>query len=265
MDHPSREIAAARATRFGGVERLLGRGALARLGAARVAVIGLGGVGSWAVEGLARSGVGALTLVDLDDICLTNTNRQLPALEGNYGRPKADVLAERARLISPGIAVETVADYVTAENAETILASGFDFVVEAVDRRSHKCAVIVAARSHGIPVLTVGSAGGRRDGTAIRVSDLAASESDEMLRQVRKKLRQSFGFPRGAGGQFGVPCVWSAEAPVYPWTDGRVCAQPEPGSPLRLDCASGFGTAVWVTAAMGLAAAGEVVRRLAAL
>jgi len=252
------------AERFGGVARLYGRAGLERLRAARVCIVGVGGVGSWAVEALARSGIGALTLIDLDDVCVTNVNRQLPALDGQIGRPKIDVLAERVRLIHPGCQVETVADFFTAANAGELLAPRYDFVVDATDKMTNKCVLIAGCRERGLPVLTVGGAGGKRDGTAVRVADLACTEQDELLRQVRRKLRRDFGFPRDLHQDFGVPCVYSPEKPVYPWSNGTCSAEPEPGGEsLTLDCATGFGTATFVTGAFGFAAAGEVVQRIA--
>jgi tRNA A37 threonylcarbamoyladenosine dehydratase len=253
--------------RFGGVARLFGRAALERLHAAHVCVIGVGGVGSWTVEGLARSGVGALTLVDLDEVCVTNVNRQLPALDGQIGRPKVTVLAERARLINPGVCVETVHEFFTAASAAKLLEPKFDFVIDAIDNMTNKSRLIATCRDRGLPCLTLGAAGGRRDPGQIRVGDLGDAENDLLLRQVRKKIRRDFGFAPGATRgrmNFGVRCVWSGERPVFPWADGTCRANAEPGSNLTLDCESGFGTAVFVTGAFGLAAAGEVVRALAA-
>ena len=251
--------------RFGGVGRLFGRDALSRLRAARVAVVGVGGVGSWTAEGLARSGIGHLTLIDLDDVCVTNTNRQLPALEGQIGRPKVTVLAERIRLINSECTVNPVTQFFTPATAPTLLADSFDFVVDAVDRMSHKALLIATARSRGAGVVTVGAAGGRRDPTQVRTGDLGHAGNDELLRQVRKKLRRDHGFAKGAARgrmNFGVRCVWSEEPPVYPRADGTCSRSPESDESLRLDCASGFGAAVFVTGVFGLAAAGEVVRTL---
>ena len=249
--------------RFGGLSRLFGDTALERLRAAHVAVIGLGGVGSWAAEALARSGVGELTLIDLDDVCITNTNRQLAALDDTLGRSKVSVLAGRIAQISPTCRVHAVAEFFTEESAGRLLAERPDFVIDAVDRRSHKCLIIGSCRARGIRVLTIGAAGGRRDPTAVRCADLAGSVKDELLRQVRRKLRTDYGFPRGAHVRFGVPCVYSEEKPVFPWSDGSVRPEPEPGSSLQLDCATGFGTAAFATGAFGFAAAAEVVRQIA--
>lgn len=251
--------------RFGGVGRLFGQAALRKLQAAHVCVVGVGGVGSWTVEGLARSGVGALTLVDLDDVCVTNINRQLPALDGQIGRPKVTVLAERVQAINPACRVTVVQEFFTKESADRLLAAPFDFVVDAIDRMSNKARLIAEARVLGRAVLTVGAAGGKRDATQIRTGDLGEACNDELLRQVRKKLRRDHGFSHGTERgkmHFGVRCVWSGEPQVYPWADGTCSTEPEPGSNLAMDCESGFGSAVFVTGAFGLAAAGEVVSQL---
>lgn len=249
--------------RFSGLARLFGAAGAERLRAAHVAVIGLGGVGSWVVECLARSGIGALTLVDLDDVCLTNVNRQLHALDGALGRAKAEVLAERVRAIAPECRTTVVQEFFGADNADALLATKYEFVVDAIDRGSTKCLLIAGCKARGLPVLTCGAAGGRRDPTKIRCVDLARAQHDELLRQVRKRLRRDHGFPRGEKAKFGVPCIHSEEQPMFPWSDGRICPTPEPGTSLRLDCASGFGTASFGTGAFGLAAAAEVVRRIA--
>ena len=198
--------------------------------------------------------------MDLDDVCVTNVNRQLPALDGQIGRPKTAVLAERVRLINPACRVEAVAEFFTAATAERVLAPGFDCVVDAVDLMSHKALIIAESVKRGLGCVTVGSAGGRRDATRLKVGDLGESGSDELLRQVRKKLRRDHGFASGEGNVYGVRCVWTEEPPVYPWADGTCRAMVEPGSNLKLDCETGFGTAVWVTGAFGLAAAQEAVR-----
>ena len=249
--------------RFGGLTRLYGAAALPRLAAAHVAVVGVGGVGSWVVEGLVRSGIGAVTLIDLDDVCLTNVNRQLPALDGNIGRPKVEALAQRARLINPACRVTTIGEFFTAPTAARLLAVRYDWVVDCIDLMSTKALLIAECTQRGLAVLTVGAAGGRRDASRIRVSDFGGSHGDELLRQVRKKLRRDHGFAKGEGNSYGIPCVWSQEKPVYPWADGTCSTEPEAGSNLRLDCATGFGTAVFITGAFGFAAAGEIVRQVA--
>ena len=250
--------------RFGGIGRLYGKPAMERLRRASVLVVGLGGVGSWAVEGLARSGVGALTLVDLDDICVTNVNRQLHALDGQIGRAKGVALAERVRAISPECRVVVVSRFFTETTADEILAPHYDGVVDAIDSSSNKALLIARCVRRGLPCVTAGGAGGRRDPTQIRSGDLGESGRDPLLKILKKRLRRDHGFPKGEGVRFGVRCVYSQERPVFPWADGLCRMEAEPGSDLRLDCESGFGTGVFVTGAFGLAAAGELVAALAA-
>ncbi len=250
--------------RFGGLGRLYGRSGLERLAAAHVCVVGVGGVGSWAAEALARSGVGAITLIDLDDVCVTNVNRQLPALDGEIGRPKVAVLADRIRRINPGCTVTALTEFFTAGTAARHLAPAFAAVVDAIDDVGNKALLIAACRERGLFCVTAGGAGGKRDATGLKTGDLGGSGGDDLLKQVRKTLRKEHGFAGGEGNVYGVRAVWSTERPVFPWADGTCATSPEPGSNLRLDCASGFGTAVFVTAAFGLALAQEVVNRVVA-
>jgi tRNA A37 threonylcarbamoyladenosine dehydratase len=248
--------------RFGGMGRLYGRDALERLAQAHVAVIGVGGVGSWTVEALARSGVGHLTLIDMDDVCITNTNRQLPAIDGEMGRPKVMVLEERVRRINPGVQVTAVPEFFLEGTADRLLEPGYDWVVDAVDRMSIKALIIDKAVARGCRVLTIGGAGGRRDPTQIRRADLGRTGGDVLLKQVRKQLRRTHGWARGAGNNYGVPAVFSAEPQVFPQADGTVCEVPEEGENLRMDCASGYGAASFVTGAFGFTAAAEIVQRI---
>jgi tRNA threonylcarbamoyladenosine dehydratase len=255
------------AERFGGMGRLYGSAAMQQLRTAHVCVVGVGGVGSWIVEALARSGVGALTLFDLDDVCITNINRQLPALSPTIGKPKVSVLAERVAQINPSCQVQQRLEFVTESQVSQQLDGGFDFIVDAVDRMSTKAAIIHAARSLGTAVLTCGSAGGRRDPTQVRVTDLGLAGHDLLLQQARRKLRRDYGWPKSTDGRalsLDVPCVYTTEPPVFPWADGSCSLQQEPGteSGLRLDCSAGFGAATYVTGAFAFAAAAEVVRRI---
>ena len=248
--------------RFGGRGRLYGRAALERLRAAHACVVGVGGVGSWAAEALARAGVGAITLIDLDEVCVSNVNRQLHALDGQIGRAKVDVLAERIRLINPACRVEAVQEFFVASNAGRLLAPELPFavVVDAIDSVAHKARLLAACVARALPVVTTGGAGGKRDGTRLRIGDLGESGGDDLLRQVRKTLRREHGFAGGEGHRYGIRVVWSTEPAVYPWADGTCAAAPEPGASTRLDCAAGLGAATWVTGAFGFAAAQEAVR-----
>jgi tRNA A37 threonylcarbamoyladenosine dehydratase len=251
--------------RFAGIERLYGRGALARLAAAHVCVVGIGGVGSWAVEALARSGVGRLTLIDADDLCLSNSNRQLPALEGQFGRAKVAVMAERCRAINPAIDVREVAAFLTPSNMAQLLEGGFDLVLDACDSFRSKVELIAWCRRRKQPVVTVGAAGGRTDPTQVRVRDLSRTEHDAMLSLIRKKLRGEFGFPKNRDRYFGVPAVYSLENVRYPQPDGSVCGirpQLDRDAALKLDCGAGLGAATHITGAFAFAAVGKMLDML---
>lgn len=243
---------------------MLGKAGAERLQRAHVCVIGIGGVGSWAVEALARTGIGAMTLVDMDDVCISNVNRQLHAVTGEFGKPKVEVMAARVRLINPDCTVHAGQMFFSAGTAEQILASKFDCVLDAIDDTAMKALLIARCCEKKIPIVTTGGAGGRRDPTALRVADLALTTHDGLLANVRKVLRTEHNFARDPKKEFGVPCVFSPEPQVFPASDGSVCAAPEPGAKLRLDCKSGYGTATFVTGTFGFAAAAEVVKILAA-
>jgi len=197
--------------RFSGIDRLYGRGSVARLAQARVAIVGIGGVGSWAAEGLARSGVGHLSLIDADDICVSNVNRQLHALDGQFGRMKVEVMAERLRLIQPGIDVDAIAEFLTTGSLERLLLRNFDYVLDACDAFRVKVEMTAFCRRRKIPLVVVGSAGGRSDPTQIELRDLSRTEHDAMLALVRKKLRSEFHFPKNPDRYFGVTAVFSRE------------------------------------------------------
>ena len=248
--------------RFGGIRRLLGGEGQERLRRAHVCVIGIGGVGSWAVEALARTGVGALTLVDLDDVCISNVNRQIHAVTGEFGKPKIEVMRARVKAINPDAAVHAQQRLFTAASAEAILAPQFEAVLDAIDDRAMKALLIARCRGRKIPIVTTGGAGGRSDPTAIRVADLARVTHDGLLANVRQLLRAEHGFPRDPKQHFGVDCVYSPQPQVFPARDGSICAEPESGTSLRLDCRSGYGTATFVTGAFGFAAAAAVVTRI---
>ena len=248
--------------RFGGIKRLYGVTGQERLRHAHVCVIGIGGVGSWVVEALARTGVGELTLIDLDDVCISNVNRQLHAVTGEFGKPKIEVMAARVHLIQPDCKVHALHSLFTKTNAEEILATKFTGIVDAIDSPSLKALLIAKCRERKIPIVTTGGAGGRRDPTAVRVDDLARANYDRLLSYVRSILRQKHGFSRFPEKKFKVDCVFSPELRVYPAKDGSICERPESVTDLRLDCRSGFGTASFVTGAFGFAAAAQMVKRI---
>ena len=251
--------------RFAGIDRLYGRGTVERLSVCRVAVVGMGGVGSWVVEALARSGVGHITLIDADDICVSNTNRQLPALEGQYGRTKVEAMAERCRAINPAMQIDPVASFLTAANLQELLDRRFDLVVDACDSFRSKVELIAWCRRRKLPVIVSGSAGGRTDPTLVRVRDLSRTEHDAMLALIRKKLRGEFGFPKNADRYFGVSAIYSLENVRYPQPDGTVCGlrpQASGDAALKLDCGAGLGAATHITGAFAFAAVGRALELL---
>lgn len=250
-------------SRFGGVLRLYGQTAVDRFRSAHVCIVGIGGVGSWIVESLARTGIGTITMIDLDDVCLTNINRQLPALTETVGQPKITVMKERILAINPQCQVHAVADFLTPSNASQLLKGGFHYVVDCVDRLSIKIAIITSCKQLQVPVITLGGAGGRKNPLRISLCDLNQTSGDRLLKQVRKKLRTEHRFPRGLKKKHGVLAVVSDEPQIFPWADGTCRSRAEPGSKLKMDCASGFGAATHVTATFGFVAAAAILDYLA--
>ena len=257
--------------RFGGIGRLYGLPALARFRAAHVCVVGVGGVGSWIVEALARSAVGQLTLIDLDHVAESNINRQIQALSATVGQAKVAALAERIAQINPACRVHQVEDFVAADNLDQLIGGkGFDFVIDAIDNVKAKAALISYCRNNDIQIVTIGSAGGQTDPTRIEVRDLTRTEQEPLLKMVRKRLRTQYNFPRSIKTKFNVDAVFSMEPLTLPLTlpDSEASCEldaPADGSPgiSGLNCA-GFGSSMVVTASFGLIAAGHVLRRLAA-
>lgn len=254
------------ARRFGGVQRLFGDAGLARLRAAHVVVAGIGGVGSWAVEALARSGVGRLTLIDLDHIAESNLNRQVHALESTIGAAKIEAMARRIAEIAPDCRVIGVDDFLSVDNIAQHLAGvngKSTIVIDAIDQVRVKAALAAYCKTHSLPLLVCGAAGGRIDPLALRRDDLALTQGDALLASVRARLRRDHQFPRTVGQKFGVTAIYSGEVVVKdvplaeePRRDvasvDRAIDRTSAGSPLAC---SGYGSIVTVTATMGLAAA----------
>lgn len=250
--------------RFGGIARLYGEAALARFRAAHVCVIGVGGVGSWVVEALARSAIGHLTLIDLDNVAESNINRQIQALEDTLGMAKVTALARRIERINPWCRVTEVEDFVTPDNLDELIGSrGYDYVIDAIDSVTDKTALIAYCRTKGIPLVTIGGAGGQTDPTRIEICDLCRTEQEPLLAKVRKRLRQRYGFPRGTKTKFGIDAVYSTEPLRYP-DSGESCSldADDRSGVTGLNCA-GFGSAMAVTASFGMVAAAHVLRKLA--
>ncbi|PTY36870.1 hypothetical protein BGP77_06185 [Saccharospirillum sp. MSK14-1] len=249
--------------RFGGTQRLYGQDETAYLQQRHVVVVGLGGVGSWAAEALARTAVGHITLIDLDDVCVSNTNRQSHALEGNIGRMKVDAMAERLRAINPEIEVTAITDFLTPDNLTRYLDPAPDAVLDAIDSVRVKAALINFCKRRRISLVTTGGAGGQIDPLQIKVDDLSRTIQDPLAARTRQLLRREYGFSRNAKRKFGVECVYSTEQLRYPQANGDVCAaKPSDGDSVRLDCATGFGASMMVTASFGMVAASRIVDRL---
>ena len=246
--------------RFAGVRRLYGTDALQHFQVAHVCVVGIGGVGSWAAEALARSAIGQITLVDLDMVAESNVNRQIHALGEEFGKAKTKAMAERIVAINPACRVNEIEDFVSPDNIDQLLDRKFDFVIDAIDQVRTKAAMIAWSKAHDIPLITTGGAGGQIDPTRIAISDLARTIQDPLLSKVRALLRKNYGFTRDPKKKFGIPAVFSSEPLRYP-ENGASCDEVQALS--GLNCA-GYGSSVCVTAPFGLFAAGEVLRQIAA-
>ncbi|WP_144392920.1 tRNA cyclic N6-threonylcarbamoyladenosine(37) synthase TcdA [Pleionea sediminis] len=249
--------------RFGGLKRLYGNKAVDGFRQAHVCVIGIGGVGSWVAESLARSAIGKITLIDLDDICTSNINRQIHALDPTVGKMKVSVMKERILQINPECEVICIEDFITKDNLEQYIFTDMDFVVDAIDSVKAKAAVIAFCKRNKIPIITVGGAGGQQDPTQVKVSDLNRTKHDPLAAKVRSDLRRFYNFSRNPKRRYSVDCVYSEEQQVYPKPDGTVCQSKSfnEGS-TRLDCASGFGATTVVTATFGFVATARVLEKL---
>lgn len=255
--------------RFDRIGRLVGDDGMAALLNARVMVVGLGGVGSFAAEALARSGIGTLDLVDFDLVCITNSNRQLQAMKGTIGKPKVEILAERLRLINPQATVNAVKFFYNERTSERILEAKPDYIVDAIDNITAKCYLLATCRERGIPVVCSTGASGRMDPTAVAVTDLARTKLDPLARDTRKILRQQYGFPEGKK-KFGIPAVYSTEEPAQPreltYDNGQGFKCVCPGGKNEFHSCDQraviYGTAGFVTGTFGLTCASVVVKHL---
>ncbi len=249
--------------RFGGIERLYGRQAGGWLRNMRVCVIGLGGVGSWAVEALARSGVGQLLLIDYDAVALSNINRQIHALDSSLGHKKTGVLKQRVADINPDCQVDVIDDFINDRNLFDYLPadSGIDYVIDAIDSIKFKAALIYYCKRNKIPVITTGAAGGLTDPTQIMIKDLTRTYNDPLAAKVRAQLRAQHGYTRNTRRYFGVECVFSAQQQVYPKKDGSIGHQKPGIHGVHLDCSMGYGSASFVTATIAFVAVSRVLEK----
>lgn len=247
--------------RFSGLARLYGNAGLSKLRHANVAVVGIGGVGSWAAEALARTAVGQITLIDLDDIAISNINRQLHALDSTIEQSKVDVMKARIGQINPECEVTAIEDFVTTETLEDYLNSTFDVVIDAVDSIKAKAAMIAYCKRNKIKIITVGGAGGQIDPLKITCNDLAKTIQDPLAAKLRSELRRFYNFSKNPKRNFGVECVYSTEQLRYPQSDGTVSfAKSQQQGAGKMDCATGFGAFVGVTASFGLVAASRAIQ-----
>ncbi|MFZ9036462.1 MAG: tRNA cyclic N6-threonylcarbamoyladenosine(37) synthase TcdA [Gammaproteobacteria bacterium] len=248
--------------RFSGLARVYGEAALAPLQRAHFCVVGIGGVGSWAAEACARSGIGNITLIDHDDIDISNTNRQLHTTVDSLQRSKVEVLRERILAINPECNCSAIDDLVTRGNIEKFELAQYDYVIDAIDHVSHKLTLMHHCRRNKIRCVSTGGAGGLTDPTQIVVKDLTLSFNDPLLAKVRSTLRQQLGYSRNPKRRYTMDCVFSTEQPIYPVGDGTVSYEkPEMDERTTLDCATGIGSFVGVTACFGFTAAAHAIRK----
>lgn len=247
--------------RFGGIKRLYGQQQFEWIQHAHFCVVGIGGVGSWTAEALARTGVGKITLIDLDDICATNVNRQIHALSGTIGQAKVDAMKARCELINPECDVNVIDDFITLDNIQEHI-QGFDYVIDCIDAVKEKAALIAHCKRVKLPIITTGGAGGQTDPSQITFGDVAKTTQDPLLAKVRYILRKQYNFSSNPKRKFNVDCVYSTEQLVYPGSDGSVChAKQNADGSMNMDCNNGFGSVTMITGSFGFFVAAKAVRK----
>lgn len=252
--------------RFGGIQRLYGQQGTAKIFASHIAIIGIGGVGSWVAESLARSYVGQLTLIDLDHIAESNINRQVHALTDTLGQAKTTAMAARIHAINPDCKTHLIDDHLSIENLTTLIDSRFSYIIDCIDEFRIKAALINHCKRQKIKIISVGGAGGRVDPTRIQVADLTRSEGDALLARTRKLLRTDYGFARNIRRRFNIPCVYSSEALRYPTENNETSLKKSECSTISgLNCANGYGSLSSVTATFAMIATAYVLNKIAAL
>ena len=242
--------------RFGGIGRLYTPEGLAKLRQSHVCVIGIGGVGSWAVEALARTGIGKITMIDIDDICVTNINRQIHAMTGTVAQLKTEAMKERVERINPECVVEIIDDFITPENIPEYLNLGYDYVLDAIDSVRTKAALIAYCKRNKIKLITTGGAGGQTDPSQIQIADLSKTIQDPLAARVRSLLRKEYNFSQNPKRKFGIDCVFSTQPLIFPKM-GEGCEVSA-----TMNCANGFGAVTMVTATFGFFAVSRLVDKL---
>ena len=242
--------------RFGGIGRLYTPEGLSKLRQAHVCVIGIGGVGSWAVEALARTGIGKITMIDMDDICVTNINRQIHAMTGTVAQLKTESMKERVERINPECVVEIIDDFISPENIPEYLNRGYDYVLDAIDSVRTKAALIAYCKRNKIKLITTGGAGGQTDPSQIQIADLSKTIQDPLASRVRSLLRKEYNFSQNPKRKFGIDCVFSTQPLIFPKM-GEGCEVSA-----TMNCANGFGAVTMVTATFGFFAVSRLVDKL---
>ena len=255
--------------RFGGIQRLYGSKKAAIIPTLRICIIGIGGVGSWAVEALARSGVGHITLIDHDDIALSNINRQIHTLDSTINQSKVIAMQERVQQINPQCHCHAIDDLLTANNLTKYFSIShknkadekYDYIIDAIDSVKHKSALIYFCKRNKIPIITTGGAGGLTNPTAVEICDLSKTYNDPLAASVRSQLRHQYNFTRNPQSRFGVECVFSTEQQLYPQADGSVGQEKPNMKGVSLDCNFGYGSSSCVTSVFGFSAAARAIEK----
>ncbi|WP_394130276.1 tRNA cyclic N6-threonylcarbamoyladenosine(37) synthase TcdA [Shewanella maritima] len=256
--------------RFSGIGRLYGQAALSQFAKTHVVVVGIGGVGTWVAESLARSGIGQISVIDLDDICVTNTNRQSHAVADTIGQSKVEVMSARIKAINPECVVNEIEDFVTLDNLgehfpNKANGGSIDYVIDCIDAVKPKAGLIAWCKRNKINIVTIGGAGGKTDPSQIQVTDLAKTVQDPLLAKVRNILRKEYNFSKNLQRRFAVDAVFSTQHLVYPQQDGSVCStKASMQGSARMDCASGFGSVTMVTGTFGFMAVARVLDKITA-
>lgn len=247
--------------RFGGVRRLYGEAGIKKLQGSHIVVIGIGGVGSWTAEALARNAIGQITLIDLDNISESNVNRQLHAVDGAFGKAKVSAMHERILSINPNCFVIEIEDFITIENLESLLNFQCDVIVDCIDDAQAKIALADFCKRKQLPLIMAGSAGGRLDPTRAQVADLAFVTGDRLLSKVRNQLRRNYAFPKASNtkrsAKFGIDCVYSDEQAIKP----ESACEEDSSAITGLNCA-GYGSSVCVTAPFGFTVAQLAIQKI---